>query len=360
MNNQTSELIRALRLLLIMGLVLIHFGSFPGSSLNPFQGVVNPEYFASASINSFFLYFFLSSVPILSIISGYLFSYKGEPDYKNAFKKRILTLVLPSIAWTTIWLMFAFSLYSLGHNGTESAYYDSVFNNFSILKLLNGIIGVTDSPFAFQFWFIHDLVLSIMLTPILFPLIKRAPFLILGLFIVWAIEWEVPIFFNLKVLTFFCVGIFLGQRSWVPPTPNTLTNASIFIYIALVLGRIYTPYFCDGLMPFETIYELILRSTGTIAILNIVINIREKTPRIFAWLSHNSSLSFFIFATHFPIIVLCKQALHTTNQFTGNFGEISLWIISPVLTVSFIFVAAKILNKILPSLYKFLNGQRSI
>ena len=113
MNNQTSELIRALRLLLIMGLVLVHFGSFPDSSLDPFQGVVNPEHFISASINSFFLYFFLSAVPVLSIISGYLYSQKGKPNYAQALKKRVLTVVLPSITWTSIWLAFAFILYSM-------------------------------------------------------------------------------------------------------------------------------------------------------------------------------------------------------------------------------------------------------
>ncbi|MEH6449014.1 MAG: acyltransferase [Oleispira sp.] len=360
MNNQTSELIRALRLLLIMGLVLVHFGSFPDSSLDPFQGVVNPEHFISASINSFFLYFFLSAVPVLSIISGYLYSQKGKPNYAQALKKRVLTVVLPSITWTSIWLAFAFILYSIGKSSNQFTYYDAGFSDFSMLHLFNGIIGVTDSPFALQFWFIHDLVLSLLLTPILYPIIKRAPFLLAGLFILWAAEWEVPVFFNLKVLTFFSVGLYLGQRSWQPRELSFLNNISIVTFIALILGRIYTPYFNNGDMPYETVYELILRSIGTFAVFSLALQLRKHVPVVFNWLSNNSGYAFFIFAAHFPLIILFKQVLSMTHMFNGAAGQVTLWVLAPTITVGFIIIAAKLLNKIFPSLYKFLNGQRSI
>ncbi|MBL4796358.1 MAG: acyltransferase [Oleispira sp.] len=360
MNNQTSELIRALRLLLIMGLVLVHFGGFPDSSLDPFQGVVNPEHFVPASINSFFLYFFLSAVPVLSIISGYLYSHRGKPNYVQALKKRFLTIVLPSITWTSIWLAFAFILYSIGKSSNQFTYYDASFSDFSLLHLVNGIIGITESPFALQFWFIHDLVLSLLLTPILYPLIKRAPFLLIGFFILWAIEWQAPVFFNLKVLTFFSVGLYLGQRNWQPSELNFLNNISIVAFIALILGRIYTPYYNNGDMPFETVYELILRSVGTFAVFSLALQLRKHASGIFNWLSNNSGYAFFIFAAHFPLIILFKQVLSMTHMFNGAVGQVALWVLAPVITIGFIIIAAKILNKILPSLYKFLNGQRSI
>jgi len=360
MNNQTSELISALRLLLIMGLVLVHFGSFPNSTLDPFQGVVNPEHFISASINSFFLYFFLSAVPVLSIISGYLYSHRGKPDYLQAFKKRILTVILPSITWTSIWLLFAFALYSIGKSSNQFTYYDAGFSDFSILNLFNGIIGITESPFALQFWFIHDLVLSILLTPLLYPIIKKAPVFLIALFILWAAEWEVPVFFNLKVLTFFSVGLYLGQRNWQPGDLNIFNNISILAFIALILGRIYVPYANDGVMPYETVYELILRSIGTVAVFSLVLHLRNKVPSVFNWLANNSGYAFFIFAAHFPLIILFKQVLSMTNLFNSGAGEIALWAIAPTITISFIIISAYLLNKILPGLYKFLNGQRSI
>jgi hypothetical protein len=343
-----------------MGLVLVHFGSFPDSSLDPFQGVVNPNHFLPASINSFFLYFFLSSVPILSIISGYLYSHKGKPNYTLALRKRVLTVVLPSITWTSAWLLFAFCLYSIGKSSNQFTFYDAGFSDFSILNLLNGIIGITDSPFALQFWFIHDLVLSLLLTPFLYPIIKRAPIFLIGLFILWAVEWQVPIFFNLKVLTFFSVGIYLGQRNWQENELNTLNNISIFIFIVLILGRIYTPYYNNGDMPYETIYELILRSIGAFSVFSLTLHLRKQMPIVFNWLSNNSGYSFFIFSAHFPLIILFKQVLSMTYLFDGAVGQIALWVLAPAITISVIIITAKVLNKIIPSLFKFLNGQRSI
>lgn len=363
MNKEFSELIRSLRLVMVMGLVFVHFGNFPGDALDPFTGVVNATNPIASSFNSFFTYFFLCSVPVLSLISGYLYCYKGEPNYIQSLKKKSKTLVFPTIAWTSIWLLVAFTLYSIGKVSNQFTYYDQGFSDFDLLDLLNGIIGITKPPFAFQFWFIHDLLLAIIITPILIPAIKKLGLLVIILpFILWLLEIEPIAFFNFKVIAFFNIGLYLGLKNISPKLPTNLWkyNLSIPIFITLVLLRIYVPAFNKGDMPLETLFELILRVLGSIAIVTLVLNIRLYFKSIYLVLVRRSGYAFFLHAFHFPLVIIVKQALSMTPIFNDGNELIFLWISSIILTIIFSMITAEVLNKFFPAIYKFLNGQRSI
>jgi len=363
MDQTTSDLIRALRLIMIMGLILVHFGNFPGETLSPFTGVVEPENFLASSFNSFFTYFFLSSVPVLSMISGYLFCYRGKPDFIASFKRKSQTLVAPSLFWTSMWFLFAYALFLASGYSDKIDFYADVFNELSILDFFNAIIGITDSPLAMQFWFIHDLALSILISPIIYPIIKRLSILpLIMLFTLWLFEWKPPIFFNLKVLTFFIVGIYLAVHK-TPislPEPNSIFLIFIPISIILTLIRIYTPIYFDGSMPYETMIELLLRITGSIAAVMITIQLNVLTPKVYRWCVNHSGYSFFLYAAHYPLVTYVKKALDMTGFFNGEGGMITLWIITTVLTVSVILLLAEAMNKLTPKVYYFLNGQRSI
>lgn len=363
MNKELSELIRSMRLIMVIGLVFVHFGIFPGDSLNPFSGVVDAQFFYASSLNSFFTYFFLCSVPVLSMISGYLYSYNGIDSYSSMIKKKIKTLILPSIAWTSFWLLVAFILHMIGKLTNLFSFYDQGFENYSLLDFLNGIIGITEAPFAFQFWFVHDLVLSLLISPILVALLKRIGLLfVIFPFILWAIEIEPLVFFNFKVISFFIVGLYAGVSGFQPKIPQQLGlyNFSIAIFIAMVLGRIYIPDFYKGQMPYETQYELLLRIIGSIAIISMVFNIRLYLGYVYSALINRSGYAFYLHASHYPLVIMIKLILSMTGLFVGEIGLCALWIITIILTISFAIISAEIIHRITPAVYRFLNGQRSI
>lgn len=363
MNKELSELIRSMRLIMVIGLVFVHFGNFPNDNLNPFTGVVDAEFFYASSLNSFFTYFFLCSVPVLSMISGYLYSYKGVDSYSSMIKKKAKTLFFPSIAWTSLWLFVAFSLYSIGKSSNQFSYYDQGFSNYSMLDLLNGIIGITEAPFAFQFWFVHDLVLSLIISPLLILLIKRIGVSIIFIpFILWGAEVEALIFFNFKVISFFMLGLYAGVSGYQPKIPNKLSlyNFTILIFVLMVLGRIYLPAVNNGYMPYETQYELLLRIIGSIAIISLVFNIKVYLPYIYKALIQRSGYAFYLHASHFPLVILVKQSLSMTGLFNNEMGLCILWIVTVFTTILLAIISAEILHKISPAIYRFLNGQRSI
>lgn len=361
MQKSTSELISALRLILIMGLVLVHFGAFPGSKLDPFTGVYNADFILPSSLNSFFVYFFLSAVPVLSIISGYLIALNGKPKYLLSLQKRLTTVFLPSIFWTTIWLLFAFTLYSIGKNSGHFSYYDFGFSHFTIWTILDGIFGIRSEPFAFQFWFVHDLILSVLFSPFIYLAIKRIPliyFLVVGS--LWIIGWEPPLFFYLKVTIFFSFGIYLAQKCWQPPDRLPYGFLWVSLFVTLIIIRIYLPNLFDGEMPYESVYESILRTNGVIAVTFIAMSMRDKLPKSFQWFSTHSGYSFFIFAAHFPTVILIKEILALLIGSDSMIQQLALWLLSPVLTISLLIIVANLMSRYANRLFKLVNGQRQI
>jgi succinoglycan biosynthesis protein ExoH len=72
--DDVSARIDLLRLFMIVGLVLLHFNEFEGAHrlrLTSFAFETHPY---TSLLTNFMEQFFKSSVPILSVISGYLFS----------------------------------------------------------------------------------------------------------------------------------------------------------------------------------------------------------------------------------------------------------------------------------------------
>src|SRR4051794_6097888 len=79
--QQLAITINFARITLIVGLVFLHYESFPNVGVSPFRGLaIGSPHPIAFFINSFVLFFFFAVVPLLSMISGWLFfSFTGEP-----------------------------------------------------------------------------------------------------------------------------------------------------------------------------------------------------------------------------------------------------------------------------------------
>ena len=175
-------------------------------------------------------------------------------------------------------------------------------------------------------------------------------------------EWQPPGFFNLKVLSFFTVGLYFAIKGdhLTLPKANSWWNISIPAYVVLTFLRIYLPAFNNGTMPYETLVELLLRVTGSIGIIMLTLKLRIHLPKAYTWCINHSGYAFFLHAAHYPLVIYVKKALHMTGLFPGAGGQISLWALTFLLTIGIIIILAESINKFIPSMYRFLNGQRSI
>lgn len=153
-----SETIGVLRFPLMVGVVLAHIG-IVGKSNNVFVNIF---------INYFLESFIRIPVPLYFFISGFLFFYGiesfGVREYREKLKNRVKRLLLPYLLWGVFSIVVKYISYLLGQDDASFLFDDGWFK---------WIYYVVWDPFNFQLWFIRDLFLVVLISPIIYFLIKR-------------------------------------------------------------------------------------------------------------------------------------------------------------------------------------------
>src|SRR5690606_17271902 len=87
--REQSRFISAARFLMICGLAYHHLFEIPGSANSPRFNLANNVHFIPEFINAFFHMAFMAAVPVLSVITGYLFFRGGgRVDFRAKLQKR--------------------------------------------------------------------------------------------------------------------------------------------------------------------------------------------------------------------------------------------------------------------------------
>ena len=146
------------------------------------------------------------AVPLFFIISGYLYflSYKNTiEDYFSKTKKRINTLLIPYLIVSSIYLLLIIIPFTQKYQSSSLYLKDKPF----LEKFLETFIFNPPG----QLWFLKDLFVLILVTPIIHWLIKYLKFyFILILVLLWfpIIPFKFYIFQN-EALLFFSLGAYL-------------------------------------------------------------------------------------------------------------------------------------------------------
>ena len=208
---QLSQIINFSRISLIVGLVFLHYESFPNSRVSPFRGMDTEAFPVATFINSFVLFFFFSVVPLLSMISGWLFfsfTDNARQELLSRMGRRFKSLYIPLVLWNLLYLAILW----IGLQGEPPKSASRTHQSFTSRPrgrstTVNAVFGVTDHPIGFQFWFVRDLFVTVLVSPILWLMLKRAPLLgALALGLVWLSGFDLWIFFRTDVVFFFYLG----------------------------------------------------------------------------------------------------------------------------------------------------------
>lgn len=170
MQSGRLEYIGPLKLLLILGVVLIHCniagGEIPYANLGiEFSGFVSGG-LALACVPSFF------------ILSGYLF-FRGVDRFtselfRKKLRRRVSTLLVPYLLWNALCaFLFIVRVKLAGADGLGIVAADGAINLIRFLEGFWMIPQVDGFPFASAFWFIRNLICFVVLSP-LFYLIARS------------------------------------------------------------------------------------------------------------------------------------------------------------------------------------------
>ncbi|MBB3021708.1 hypothetical protein FHR70_004813 [Microvirga lupini] len=366
---EKQDRINFLRLLLIIGLVFLHYGTFPGSNTSPYVDTIGPEdaaYPLASFINRYFVFVFYSAVPLLGAISGYLFFKSASGDlgfFLKRLRSRTFSILLPMISWCAIILTIFMMIRIISPSSPHLAMIDYDLGNFGLSQLLNSLVGITRRPINFQFWFLHDLFMTVLISPVLYILLRKIPFIgLFGIMAIWLIGIDLPLYFRTDVLFFFYLGALIRMRSWdldfIRPQTALLVMA---VYLLLVGFRAIAPHFLvEGSQIGSFVYgpgTRGLRVLGIVAFWGCAPYLMNNPlgRRITAL----GALAFFLHSVHWPLNQFIKASLSNVITIGGETGLLFNYFATTFSTLVVAFSIAWAINALSPSLFSHLSGGRS-
>jgi fucose 4-O-acetylase-like acetyltransferase len=242
MNPFISQKFRFYAFLSMILLVFVHGYNLESRYLVPFSIVEEPLNFTTYLEYLLANGLFRFRIPMLFMISAYLFALHDSKPHGERMKKRLRTLLIPYLCWSAFALLFTFILqqFPLTADVVKSAQIDQFGNNRPYREIGWGGIVVRwlIAPVAFQLWFIRSLLVCNAIYPLLLKAVTKIPkiwFSIISLF--WLISFSIP-FFESEGLLFFSLGIYIQKNNFnIEQAPSWL-NAKIWLPIFLITALV--------------------------------------------------------------------------------------------------------------------------
>lgn len=345
-----SNVISFLRFPMIVGVVMIH------SNLDDIvidgKSFFNVAQFPIFENISFLISHILAriAVPLFFFISGFLF-FKGDftfDSYKDKLKRRAKTILLPYVLWNlfVLVLYLGMELYIPSLRSGRNS-----FLSYTPLQWLNLFWdGSGGFPICFQFWFLRDLMVVMVLSPIIFLGIRYLKcyfVLLLGIFWITNIWFDIS-GFSISAFFFFSAGAFFNiTKINFVDFLKPLTNYSMILYIIICGINIY----------FRNEFML---STGIIIGMVCAVTLTARKLEDGKWHVNNflSESSFFIYAYHGTLIaLLIKLAVKITLP-DSEFELIAIYFLAPSFTILIGLGIYYLLKRYVPKFTSIITGGR--
>ena len=299
-----------------------------------------------------------TAVPAFFILSGYLFFF-GKTSFSRetwltALKKRFWTLFVPFVLWNIIAACFACVA-----NTSINLDVISIFLNNGNPSGWTDIFGKQHNfyfPLNVPLWYIRDLIILCIISPLIFCSIKYVP-KVFGVFLFFLAVTGYNFDFagiNYNSLVFFCIGAYFGiyqinilsfgQRYKLPFLISTIVLGVLFVYLRSVRGTLFWINYPFFICFFFSLLVLIATNLG------------RGSIRLHPLLVKSV---FFVFALHnmpyfmaFPLPWL-KLFPNSTLVFVGAY------LLTPIIKISLCLLLYILLDKLSPKINGLLSGNRS-
>lgn len=366
-DDARSRVIQFARIALITGLVFLHYGTFPNSPASPRVGLDPHSHAVATYVNSFVLFFFFSVVPLLSAISGYLFfSFTEDARYhlRQLIRRRFFSLYLPLVAWNLFYLGILLAVFAAAPDHPLLRAVRIDLGAAGPLDYLNAILGLNGYPLAFQFWFVRDLFVAVLCSPILWWLLRRAPHAgAVGFGAIWLAGVPLGIFLRPDVVCFFYVGGLLRTSGARLEIGTRTTLVLVAMYLAMVAVRAFLPYFYDG-APTELMRDLVVVGTRLMRLVGLLacwgVLVRVAPTRFGRFVASFGGLAFFLYAIHYPLLAELKILLWPLMPAQSDAWMLVHYAASVTLTVAIGIGVGLLLARTLPSAFALMNGGRAL
>lgn len=307
------------------------------------------------------------AVPAFFFISGYFFFNKYREQsvdvYKAKIETRIKSIVIPYIVWNVLLLCIAFVLGVFLQGVSLSSIFESngglrVFWDCGRETTTANILGIDmprdRCPIDGPLWFVRDLIMLSLISPVILLLIKyTAKIGLIVMSILMLLNIWLPFTFVTSVgFFFFWLGAFFQVNEVTIFSVNRnrmiiqhVLTALILVVAILVYGHNDTAdYYLYRLFTIFGIFSLFDIALWIVRRYNI------KPVRGL------SECSFFMYAAHQGIILIAIQK--TIQHLPVDESPVIEWLLVSVITIGFFTITYYILKKYLPALLSVLTGGR--
>ncbi len=345
-----------LRFPLIVGVVFIHAGYNVGVSYGELAaangGVAEfVENLISQGVAQ-------TAVPLFFLMSGYFFFLGFDASrkaYQEKLSTRTRTLLIPFLLWNLALLLGIAIAQAMPGSRPFLSGKNAPIASYGIVDCVAAIFGIGRDPIGFQFWFIRDLMLLVLLTPVIGWANKHAPLLFLG---VLSVGWLIPFGpFHLRsseALLFFSLGAYCGTR-----------KKSLFAldkYAAFFLAAYAILLVAGALFRKEAFAHHLYRPSIAIGVAAVLCSTKylARSARVSRVLLSLDGVSFFVFAAFEPLFLIMHKVTSGVLRPESSAMLLAIYFTLPILVITFLLFVFRVLSRISPRVLGFATGGRGL
>jgi Acyltransferase family. len=359
-----SKTIELLRFPLAVAVVFIHIVCMNNIDIK----LLHENPLSGESIYIFIVICFTKVLPLIAVptffmISGYLFFFKLKnwniDVYLGKLKKRVFSLLIPYLLWNILFVLSEYIIY--GITGKDISIITRTYSDkgwYSIFFCATPSVGdIISTPVNTPLWFIRDLIVMVILSPIVYILIKNFKIWyvsVLGICFIFFFWFRIP-GFGISAFFFFSLGAYfsLNKLNFVEVFRK---YRSMFYSISLILLLIAIWYNGESTsIGYYAKRLYILFGVPAVVCLfsEFIIKDRIKPSKFLA----NSS--FFIFALHMLIILPYTMAI-INKLLPSNLPIVMIikYFSYSIITVIICLLIYGLMRKIMPKTLSILTGNR--
>ena len=292
-----------------------------------------------------------SAVPVFFVISGYMFfcSIKefSPSVYKTKLQRRIRSLLIPYLIWNALALLEIW----IKHLPVCASLFPRAQGlNIDFLFCIQAFWSFPDGscPIYYPFWYIRDLMVMVVLSPVFYWILKKIKVLwLVVLLVLMFLSINMPSGLSFSSMFFFSLGAY-----WSIFKKDVAPNRWMLGAFAVL----WLPVAYMDTMTREAYWHTLSVIVGVGAILfcaELVVSLRSDK------LNRNLKNSvFFIYAIHAFLISYVHKSVFAIAHPSCEAFRLLLTVVTAILTLLISYYAYKIIYRYLPTLCRVITGRR--
>ena len=361
MSEYLSKKISFMSLISMIAVVFIHAYNYTDTFLQPHTLItegLHPVACVQYAISNALARF---AVPMFFMISGFLFFYRkefGSSFYVKQVKKRCRSVLSVFVIFSVISFVVCHLVFKFTGAGVIGMIDERISKNLFYVLFQN--------PFAFQLWFLAQLFIMSIVSPLIYFLIKRLRFIFpVILACLWFADKQLVVggytLFNSDAYMFFTLGAYIAvnglnfKRLFEKTENKKMCIISLVLWFAVV--TIYTIF--SATAEKSSFIQLILfKLSVLLGIVSMWLSYDRLDARL---LEHPvtktlSENNFMVYLLHEPLLHIIFMS--TVTYFKSDIIHILLYFVLPVIIILLCAYIGKILRNKCPRLNSILTGGR--